>query len=131
MDCVSASGNCHLQPVARKDVELSLVEVPSAINLDRPFSVHLNLVNHTDSKLGPFEVFLSQNNSHEEKVVMINGLQAMALPQLEAYGSTEFHLNLIATKLGVQRITGITVFDTREKRNYDPLPDLEIFVDMD
>ncbi|GLT68418.1 hypothetical protein SLA2020_406510 [Shorea laevis] len=118
-------------PIARKDVELLLVEVPSVINLDRPFSVHLNLVNHTDTKLGPFEVFLSQNNSHEEKVVMINGLQTMALPQLEASGSTDFHLNLIATKLGVQRITGITVFDTREKRNYDPLPDLEIFVDMD
>ncbi|GLT68415.1 hypothetical protein SLA2020_406480 [Shorea laevis] len=86
-------------PIARKDVELLLVEVPSVINLDRPFSVHLNLT--------------------------------MALPQLEASGSTDFHLNLIATKLGVQRITGITVFDTREKRNYDPLPDLEIFVDMD
>ncbi|GLT30350.1 hypothetical protein SLA2020_051540 [Shorea laevis] len=130
-------------PIARKDVELLLVEVPSVINLDRPFSidltvrlftalpVHLNLVNHTDTKLGPFEVFLSQNNSHEEKVFMINGLQTMALPQLEASGSTDFHLNLIATKLGVQRITGITVFDTREKRNYDLLPDLEIFVDMD
>ncbi|GLT82941.1 hypothetical protein SLE2022_012600 [Rubroshorea leprosula] len=118
-------------PIAHKDVELRLVEIPSVINLDRPFLVHLNLVNHTDSKLGPFEVFLSQNNSHEEKVVMINGLQTMALPQLEASGSTDFHLNLIATKLGVQRIMGITVFDTREKRNYDPLPDLEIFVDMD
>ncbi|GLT75091.1 hypothetical protein SLA2020_468410 [Shorea laevis] len=118
-------------PIARKEVELRLLEVPSLINLDRPFSVHLNLINHTDRELGPFEVCLSQNNSREEKVVMINGLQTMALPQLEASGSTDFHLNLIATKLGVQRITGITVFETREKRTYDPLPDLEIFVDMD
>lgn len=34
--------------------------------------------------------------------------------------------SLIATKLGVQKITGITVFDIREKRTYDPLPDLEV-----
>ncbi|GLU23030.1 hypothetical protein SLE2022_390640 [Rubroshorea leprosula] len=118
-------------PIARKEVELQLLEVPSLINLDRPFSVHLNLINHTDRELGPFEVCLPENNSHEEKVVMINGLQTMALPQLEASGSTDFHLNLIATKLGVQRITGITVFETKEKRTYDPLPDLEIFVAMD
>lgn len=34
--------------------------------------------------------------------------------------------NLIATKLGVQRITGITVFDKIEKITYDSLPDLEV-----
>ena len=34
--------------------------------------------------------------------------------------------DLIATKLGIQRITGITVFDTREKKSYNPLPDLEV-----
>uniref|UniRef100_F6HWU2 Trafficking protein particle complex subunit 13 C-terminal domain-containing protein n=1 Tax=Vitis vinifera TaxID=29760 RepID=F6HWU2_VITVI len=48
-----------------------------------------------------------------------------ALPQVEAFCSTDFRLNLIATKLGVQKITGITVFDIREKRTYEPLPDLE------
>ncbi|KAG5516884.1 hypothetical protein RHGRI_037572 [Rhododendron griersonianum] len=54
-----------------------------------------------------------------------------ALPQVEAYSSTIFQLNLIATRLGVQKITGITVFDTTEKRTYDSLSDLEIFVDSD
>ena len=34
--------------------------------------------------------------------------------------------NLIATKLGVQKITGITLFDMREKRTYDSLLDLEV-----
>lgn len=34
--------------------------------------------------------------------------------------------NLIATKLGVQRITGISLYDKREKKAYDPLPDLEV-----
>ncbi|KAG4142461.1 hypothetical protein ERO13_D06G130900v2 [Gossypium hirsutum] len=94
-------------------------------------TVHLNLTNHTDRELGPFEVQLSQNSAHEEKKVMINGLQTMVLPQVEAFGSTDFHLSLIATKLGVQRISGITVSDTTEKKTYDPLPDVEIFVESD
>ncbi|XP_040971858.1 trafficking protein particle complex subunit 13 isoform X5 [Gossypium hirsutum] len=79
-------------------------------------TVHLNLLNHTDRELGPFDVRLSQNSAHEEKNVMINGLQT---------------ISLIATKLGVQRISGITVSDTKEKKTYDPLPDVEIFVESD
>ncbi|TYJ30527.1 hypothetical protein E1A91_A06G136300v1 [Gossypium mustelinum] len=55
----------------------------------------------------------------------------LVLPQVEAFGSTDFHLSLIATKLGVQRISGITVSDTKEKKTYDPLPDVEIFVESD
>jgi len=34
--------------------------------------------------------------------------------------------NLIATKPGIQRISGVTVFDTREMKSYEPLPDLEV-----
>lgn len=38
-----------------------------------------------------------------------------------------FDQNLIATKPGVQRIAGMKVFDTREKKAYDyPLSDLEV-----
>ncbi|KAH1056097.1 hypothetical protein J1N35_034162 [Gossypium stocksii] len=118
-------------PISRKEIELQILEIPSLINLDKSFLVHLNLTNHTDKELGPFEVQLSQNSAHEEKNVMINGLQTMVLPQVEAFGSTDFHLSLIATKLGVQRISGITVSDTTEKKTYDPLPDVEIFVESD
>ncbi|XWS18369.1 hypothetical protein CRYUN_Cryun32bG0037600 [Craigia yunnanensis] len=118
-------------PISHKEIELQVLEIPSPINLDRPFSVHLNLTNHTDRELGPFEIWLSQSSALEEKIVMINGLQTMALLQLEAFNSTDFHLNLIATKLGVQRISGITVSDTREKKTIVPLPDLEIFVESD
>ncbi|XP_021902350.1 trafficking protein particle complex subunit 13 [Carica papaya] len=118
-------------PITRKDVELHIVEVPPIIILNRSFPVRLNLANQTDRKLGPFEVHLSQNESSTEKAVMINGLQTVTLPLVEAFGTTDFHLNLIATKLGVQKITGITAFDTREKKTYEPLPDIEIFVDLD
>ncbi|XP_016754158.1 trafficking protein particle complex subunit 13 isoform X2 [Gossypium hirsutum] len=118
-------------PISCKEIELQILEIPSLINLDKSFLVHLNLLNHTDRELGPFDVRLSQNSAHEEKNVMINGLQTILLPQVEAFGSTDFHLSLIATKLGVQRISGITVSDTKEKKTYDPLPDVEIFVESD
>ncbi|XP_050214525.1 uncharacterized protein LOC126665692 [Mercurialis annua] len=118
-------------PITRKEIEMCITEVPSVINLNKPFPVHLNLTNHTDRELGPFEVWLSQDDSLEEKAVIINGLQTMELLQLEAFGTTDVHLNLIATKLGVQKITGITVFEKTEKKTYEPLPDIEIFVDID
>jgi hypothetical protein len=38
-----ASGNFLLQPITPKEIELHVAEVPSAINLDRPFLVILVL----------------------------------------------------------------------------------------
>ncbi|XP_030467847.2 uncharacterized protein LOC115686630 isoform X1 [Syzygium oleosum] len=116
--------------ITRKDMDLRIVETPDNINLGRSFSVRFNLMNLMDRELGPFEVWLSQNDSPEDRAVMVNGLQKMALPKVEAFGSSDFALNLIATKLGVQRITGITVFDITEAKSYDLLPDWEIFVDV-
>ncbi|KAL3741847.1 hypothetical protein ACJRO7_017336 [Eucalyptus globulus] len=116
--------------ITRKEIDLRVVESPNNINLGRSFSVHFNLMNLMDRDLGPFEVRLSQNELAEDRAVMVNGLQKMALPKVEAFGSSDFTLNLIATKLGVQRITGITVFDITEAKSYDLLPDWEIFVDV-
>ncbi|KAL1327135.1 hypothetical protein HN51_037223 [Arachis hypogaea] len=118
-------------PTTKKEMELQVVEVPSIINLQRPFVLKLSLTNQIDREIGPFEVSLSDNGSYVERAVMINGLQSMVVPQVEALGSTEIHLNLIATKTGIQRISGITVFDSKEMKSYEPLPDLEIFVNMD
>ncbi|XP_028775555.1 trafficking protein particle complex subunit 13 [Neltuma alba] len=118
-------------PITKKEIELQIMEMPPTFSLQRPFVLKLNLTNHTDRELGPFEVWLSQNGLHGGKAVVINGPQSMVLSQVEALGSINFPLNLIATKPGIQRITGITVFDTREKKSYEPLPDVEIFVQMD
>ncbi|KAF9590549.1 hypothetical protein IFM89_035867 [Coptis chinensis] len=113
-------------PIARKEIELKIVEVPSFIILARPFLVRLNLSNQTEMKMGPFEIFFSQSIPEDEKAVIVNGLQTMVLPEVEAFSSTDLNLSLIATKLGVQRISGITVFDVREKKTYEPLPDMEV-----
>lgn len=33
---------------------------------------------------------------------------------------------MIAVRLGVQKISGITIYDTQENKLYDPLPDVEV-----
>lgn len=43
------------------------------------FQVHINLTNLTENELGPLEVALSQDDSPEDRVVMINGLQKMVM----------------------------------------------------
>ncbi|ESQ27610.1 hypothetical protein EUTSA_v10018568mg [Eutrema salsugineum] len=116
-------------PVSRKEINVRVVEVPTAIHLNKPFSAYLNLTNQTDRPLGPFEVSLSQGESQMEKPVAINGLQKLMLPGIEAFGSNDFQLNLIASKLGVQKIAGITTFDTREKKTYELVAEMEIFVE--
>ncbi|KAL0904191.1 hypothetical protein M5K25_026266 [Dendrobium thyrsiflorum] len=118
-------------PLIQKDIDLKVVAVPSPIILERPFLVSLKLSNQLDRTAGPFEVTISQGSSSLPKVVMIDGIQKVVLQPLEAYSSTEFSLNMIAIRVGVQKISGITIYDTRESRIYDPLPDVEIFVDSE
>ncbi|CAL9237340.1 unnamed protein product, partial [Arabidopsis halleri] len=115
-------------PVSRKEINMRVVEVPAVIHLNRPFPAYLNLTNQTDRQLGPFEVSLSQDESQMEKPVGINGLQTLMLPRIEAFGSNDFQLNLIASKLGVQKISGITALDTREKKTYELVPEMEVSV---
>ncbi|KAL0328834.1 UNVERIFIED_CONTAM: Trafficking protein particle complex subunit [Sesamum calycinum] len=88
-------------------------------------NVSLKLINLTERVLGPFEVWLSESDLLNEKAVMVNGLQTMTLGEVQAFSSLKFQLNLIATKHGIQKISGITVFDTVEKKTYSSLLELE------
>ncbi|KAI3466647.1 hypothetical protein Pfo_023310 [Paulownia fortunei] len=112
-------------PVTRKEIELHAVEIPPVIFLEKSFLVSLNLINLTERVLGPFEVWLSESDSLDERAVMVNGLQTMTLGEVQAFSSFKFQLNLIAIKHGIQKISGITVFDTIEKKTYDSLLELE------
>nr|KAJ0227200.1 hypothetical protein LSAT_V11C100048750 [Lactuca sativa] len=113
-------------PIAHKEIELKATKVPPVIILEKPFTVGLSVTNLSEKNVGPFEVVLSLTDNH---AVMVNGVKRMALPQVEAYKSLDFQLNLIAMELGMQKISGITLFNTNDKKTYDPLPDIEIFVD--
>lgn len=41
--------------------------------------IQLNMRNQTEKALGPFEVWLSQNDLQDDEAVMINGLQTMVM----------------------------------------------------
>ncbi|KAL4562055.1 hypothetical protein LXL04_034245 [Taraxacum kok-saghyz] len=113
-------------PITHKEIELKATKVPSVIILEKPFTVYFSLTNLSGNNVGPFEVVVSVT---EEKTVMVNGVKRMALPEVEAYKSLDFQLNMIAMELGMQKISGITLFNTIDKKTYDPFPDIEIFVD--
>ncbi|XP_042058307.1 trafficking protein particle complex subunit 13-like [Salvia splendens] len=118
-------------PVTRKDIELHAVEMPSVIMLEKSFLVGLNLINLTDRVLGPFQVWVSEVGSPDEKAVVVNGLQTMTLGEVQPHSSLKFQLNLIAVKHGIQKISGITVYDTVEKKTYESLFEMEIYVDLE
>ncbi|KAH9325448.1 hypothetical protein KI387_005626, partial [Taxus chinensis] len=113
-------------PILHKEVDIQIVELPPRISLERPFLVRARLRNHTDKRVGPLEVSLSQDDGHGVKrAIVVNGLWTLIVPQLEAFSTTDFNLNLVATSLGVQKISGVVVYDSREKKSYDSLPSIE------
>ncbi|EPS73866.1 hypothetical protein M569_00885, partial [Genlisea aurea] len=113
-------------PITHKEIELRTLDLPSLIVLEKPFTVSLNLINMTERVLGPFQVWQSDSDSPDDKAVMVNGFQTMTLGEVQVSSSLKFHLNLIAVKPGIQRVGGITIFDTIEKKTYDSLLDLEV-----
>ncbi|CAL4925709.1 unnamed protein product [Urochloa decumbens] len=123
--------NIHSTPTASKDVDLRAVKVPPIIYVERPFMVNLCLTNQTDKTVGPFEVFLAPSMTGEERAVLVNGLQKLILPLVEPFESIKFDLSMVAAQLGVQKISGITMHAVQEKKYYEPLPDIEIFVDAE
>ncbi|EER93997.1 hypothetical protein BDA96_01G218600 [Sorghum bicolor] len=123
--------NIHSTPTASKDVDLRAVKVPPIIYVERAFMVNLCLTNQTDKTVGPFEVFLAPSMSGEDRAVLVNGPQKLILPLVEAFESMKFNLSMVATQLGVQKISGITMYAVQEKKYYEPLPDIEIFVDAE
>ncbi|KAI7751685.1 hypothetical protein M8C21_026204 [Ambrosia artemisiifolia] len=112
--------------ITQREIELKATKVPSVIILEKPFTVCLSLTNLTENKLGPFEVLLSSSDNHEEKTLVGTGLRKMVLTQVEAFKSLDFQMNLIPMEAGMQKISGITVFNTTERKSYDPLADIEV-----
>ncbi|KAL5682721.1 hypothetical protein ACJX0J_009106, partial [Zea mays] len=117
--------NIHSTPTASKDVNLRAVKVPPIIYVERAFMVNLCLTNQTDKTVGPFEVFLAPSMSGEDRAVLVNGPQKLILPLVEAFESIKFDLSMVTTQLGVQKISGITMYAVQEKKYYEPLPDIE------
>jgi hypothetical protein len=117
-------------PIARKEVNLHIVELPSRVLLERPFLVRLSVSNQTDRHIGPLQISMSQDDAQGvSRAIVVNGLWTMVVPQLEPFASTDFNLSLVATAVGVQKITGIAVVDVRDGKPYDTLLATEVFVE--
>ncbi|CAA6655674.1 unnamed protein product [Spirodela intermedia] len=114
--------------ITRKEIDIQVLDVPSTITVARPFLVRLRLMNQTDRRMGPLEVCVSEDDSTEERAMMVNGMKKQILPQLEASSSTEVELSMMAVRSGVQKISGIKVSDAQTTDLLDTLPDMEVFV---
>jgi hypothetical protein len=80
-------------PIARKEVNLHIVELPSRVLLERPFLVRLSVSNQTDRHIGPLQISMSQDDAQGvSRAIVVNGLWTMVVPQLEPFASTDFNL---------------------------------------
>ena len=63
------------------------------------------------------------SNWYDKTEYLQNDLKGLLTPNVCKYLQ-----NLIASKLGVQKIGGITALDTREKKTYELVPEMEVSV---
>lgn len=119
-------------PSPRKEVSLRIVEIPSRILLERPFLVRMSVSNHTDRTVGPLQISMSQDDAQGvPRAIVVNGLWSMTVPQLDPLASTDVNLSLVATAVGVQKITGVGLTDRRDGKPYDALTATEVFVESE
>lgn len=117
-------------PSPRKEVNVRIMEIPSRILLERPFLVRMSVSNQTDRAIGPLQISMSQDDAQGvPRAIVVNGLWSMTVPQLQPLASTDVNLSLVATAVGVQKITGIGVTDRRDGKPYDTLAATEVFVE--
>eukprot|EP00897_Mesotaenium_endlicherianum_P002298 jgi/Mesen1/2096/ME000151S01356 len=123
-------------PIARKEVELKLVELPSRIVLERPFIVQCRLTNCTERPLGPLTVSMPQQVDapggapKPPVIVVVSGPWSLTVPGVQANASYHFSLCMVALAAGVQRIAGIGVLDVRDAKPYDTLAPTEVYVEV-
>ncbi|KAL3677934.1 hypothetical protein R1sor_020890 [Riccia sorocarpa] len=119
-------------PIPRKEVSLEIAELPSRIVLEHPFLVRVSVNNATDHRIGPLQISMSQDDPpNGTKAIAVNGLWNLIVPQLEPFGSTDVDLSLVATAIGVQKISGIRAVDVRDGKTYDTLSPAEVFVEAE
>lgn len=115
--------------IPQKEVDIRVVEVPSRVIVERAFLLRLSVSNRTDRRLGPLEISMSQDDVEGKGAIVINGLWAMVVPSLEPFTTTDLNLSLVATAVGVQKISGIGIVDARDGKPYDTLIATEVFVE--
>eukprot|EP00899_Mesostigma_viride_P004863 jgi/Mesvir1/14378/Mv09776-RA.1 len=119
-------------PSVHHDVQLSLVSLPRAIALEKPFRAKFCVRNCTDRLVGPLQVQLSPGDMAGGFTgVVVKGKHTLVLGELKPQSEQTFEMCFIALSAGVQRIVGLAVHDQREGRALDLLQPVEFFVSRD
>ncbi|XP_078427429.1 trafficking protein particle complex subunit-like protein [Wolffia australiana] len=113
---------------AQKEVDLQIVEIPSVLTVESPFTVRLRVRNQTEREMGPLEVYLSEDGFLGDRSVLVNGIKKQVLPGLQALASADVDLSLVAVRVGLLKISGIKISDPQRTQDLDSLPDIEVFV---
>ncbi|CAI7861327.1 unnamed protein product, partial [Closterium sp. NIES-53] len=120
-------------PIARKEVELKLVSLPSRIVLERPFLVHCRVHNNSDRPLGPLRIVIARDEpvtTTTPRAIVVSGPWTMTIISIAPNSSADFNLSMVALASGVHKISGVGVVDARDSKPYDALTPTEVYVEL-
>ncbi|CAH1756246.1 10527_t:CDS:2 [Entrophospora sp. SA101] len=106
------TGRLQTSQLARKpplldEIELSVISIPSIIELEIPFKLGCRLRNRTSSTLS---VIISSIKNKTESV-LISGISTIQLGELSPDAYIDFNMEFIPLSPGLQKITGIKITD--------------------
>ncbi|CAI5505438.1 unnamed protein product [Closterium sp. Naga37s-1] len=120
-------------PIARKEVELKLVSLPTRIVLERPFLVHCRVHNNSDRPLGPLRIVIARDEpvtTTTPRAIVVSGPWTMTIISIAPNSSADFNLSMVALASGVHKISGVGVVDARDSKPYDALTPTEVYVEL-
>jgi hypothetical protein len=97
------------------DIELIVRSIPQKIELEKPFSVQLEITNRTDRTLLPRLLF----NKTPSAGVSVNEISGGKIGKIISGNTKSVPLTLFPSKPGVQKITGLQIMDDKTQRIYD------------
>ncbi|XP_054721599.1 trafficking protein particle complex subunit 13-like [Uloborus diversus] len=97
------------------EIRLIIKEIPSIVNIEKPFPVTIRISNTCDRTL---DLVFSLHNKFSNGVLW-QGVSGQKLNKLEKGTSVELHLEAVAVRSGIQLISGIKVKELFLKRIYD------------
>ena len=104
-----------------KDFELKIVDIPSQIELETPFTVKIQITNCSDQKLKA-----RLTATLEKQIgIMINGVYGKEIKYLEPKQYCFITLSFFPVLPGIQQITGLKIIDQSDRHHlFDDLCDV-------
>jgi hypothetical protein len=97
------------------ELELTVRSIPQKIELEKVFSVQLEITNRTDRTIVPHLLFNKVVNTG----VMVNEVSGEKIGKIIAGNTKSVPLTLFPSRPGVQKLTGIQIRDNVSQRVYE------------